>query len=234
MMRNSLRILACAAAMCVATFAPVDRVRAAERPLVSAAEAIRLAVAQRVGPDAEVTVATIDVNVNGDAPVFRDARPDPAGRLGQPMRFTLLTDAGAAVPVTALVRVVASYVVVRQPIARGLVVSEDTVTAVRAELKGVPLSKLPQIADVIGVRSLRPLLAGDIVLKSFVASRRMVEPGDRVTVVALAGAVEVTAQFVAADGGSLGDTIRVRNPETKKYLRGRIVKAGRVEVINER
>jgi flagella basal body P-ring formation protein FlgA len=64
--------------------------------------------------------------------------------------------------------------------------------------------------------------------------RRVVEPGDRVTVVALAGAVEVTAQFVAADGGSVGDIIRVRNPDTKKYLRGRIVKPGRVEVINER
>lgn len=233
-MMRVLRIPACAAAMCVAMFAPVDRVKAAERPLVSAAEAIRLAVAQRVGPDAEVTITSVDVNVNGDTPAFRDARPDPAGRLGQPMRFTLVTGTGAALPVTALVRVVASHVVVRQPIARGVAVSEDAVTAVRDELKGIPISRLPLIGDVIGARSLRPLLAGDIVLPSFVALRRVVEPGDRVTVVALAGAIEVTAQFVAADGGSVGDTIRVRNPETRKYLRGRIVKAGRVEVINER
>ncbi len=42
--------------------------------------------------------------------------------------------------------------------------------------------------------------------------------------------MEVTATFVAADGGDAGDVIRVVNPDTKRYLRARVVKPGLVEV----
>ena len=54
------------------------------------------------------------------------------------------------------------------------------------------------------------------------------------TVVASAGAVEVTAAMVASDGGQPGDVIRVMNPDTKRFLRARIVKAGIVEVVDGR
>jgi flagella basal body P-ring formation protein FlgA len=55
-----------------------------------------------------------------------------------------------------------------------------------------------------------------------------------VLVVAAVGAVEVSATFVAADGGAAGDLIRVMNPDTRRYVRGRIVKKGLVEVIYEK
>ena len=51
---------------------------------------------------------------------------------------------------------------------------------------------------------------------------------------AAAGAIRVTAAMVAADGGSTGDVIRVVNPATRRYLRGRVVQKGVVEVLNGR
>lgn len=205
---------------------------AGEPELVTATEAVRRAIVARTNADAEVTVGTLDVK--GDAPLFREARPDPSGRFGGPIRFTLITGAGGGIPATATVRVIADHVVLRQPVARGAAVPADAVQTLRAELTGMPLTRLPAMKDIVGARALRPMVAGEIVLPSFVAAHRAVEAGARVTVVALAGAVEVTAEFIAVDGGAVGDTIRIRNPQTKKFVRGRILKSGLVEVLYER
>jgi flagella basal body P-ring formation protein FlgA len=200
--------------------------------LVTAADAIRAALAERMGAGADIVVRTIDLAA--DAPLFREARPDPSAWLGKPIRFTLVTASGAAVGVTASVGVVADHVVTTGAVSRGTRVGGDAVVAVRADLVGVPLKRLPVYADVVGARALRPLLPGAIVLSGAVAVRRAVEPGDEVTVTAAAGAIEITAVMVAADGGNVGATIRVRHPETRRFLRGRIVRPGEVEVIHER
>jgi flagella basal body P-ring formation protein FlgA len=231
---NPLRLLPLVIAGLVTLAAPVSARpdHTGDADLVSATEAVRRAIVARTNADAEVTVGTLDVK--GDAPLFREARPDPAGRFGGPIRFTLITGAGGGFPATATVRVIADHVVLRQPVARGAAVPAEALQTVRAELTGMPLTRLPAMTDIVGARALRPLVAGDIVLATFVAARRVVEAGDRVKVVVLSGAVEVSAEFIAADGGAVGDTIRIRNPETKKFVRGRILKSGLVEVLYER
>jgi flagella basal body P-ring formation protein FlgA len=93
---------------------------------------------------------------------------------------------------------------------------------------------LPTVDGLVGAKALRPLAAGTAVQASFVQVRRIIEPGDKVTAVAGAGAIEVTATLVAADGGGIGDVIRVVNPETRRYVRARIVRSGFVEVMHER
>ena len=200
--------------------------------LYTAADAICAAVRQRLGADAEITVVSIDVK--GDSPVFREARPDPAARLGKPMRFTLLAGASDTLPVNATLSVVVPHAVIKTDVIRGQALTPAEFDIVRAELTGVPLVKMPPPESVGGAKTLRPMTPGTVVLASFLALRRAIEAGDTITVVALNGAIEVTAKFVAADGGDVGDTIRVKNPESKKFLRGRVVKPGLVEVMYER
>ncbi len=213
--------------------APAARTRAnGGVPLYTAADAIRRAVLQRVGETAGVTL--IDVDMKGDAAAFREARPDPAAVLGKTMRFTLVTADNAALQVMATIAVTAPHAIVRQAIVRGQTLVAGDIEFAEGPLTGIPLVRVPAPADVVGTRALRPLASGVVVLSSFVQIRRAVEPGDNVTVVALAGAIEVTAHFVATDGGRVGDTIRVRNPDSHTFIRGRIVKPGLVEVIYER
>ena len=54
------------------------------------------------------------------------------------------------------------------------------------------------------------------------------------TAIARIGDLEVAARFIAADSGRIGDLIRIVNPDTKRSIRARIIKAGTVEVFNER
>lgn len=206
--------------------------QSAAPPSLSAAEAVRTAVVARLGGNAAVEIDAIDVA--GDAPVFREARPDPSARLGRPVRFTLVTETGAALPVTATLTVTGALVVTTRTVSRGETLKPEDVAGSHVVLSGIPLRRLPRLDEIVGARALRDLPAGEAVPENAVALRRKVEPGDPVTVVAAAGAVEVTAAFVAADGGQPGAVIRVVNPDTRRYLRGRVMNDGTVEVIDGR
>jgi flagella basal body P-ring formation protein FlgA len=153
-------------------------------------------------------------------------------RLGGPIRFTLIEERGARI-VMATVKVIAEHVITTRSLSRGTMVTAEDVEVVNGELSGVPLRPLPTAEQVIGSRALRPIGAAAVVLPGFVAVRNAVDAGDKVTVVAVRGLVEVSAEFVAADSGRPGDVIRVINPATKRYIRGRIVKPGLVEVMHE-
>ena len=205
---------------------------AAASELRPAADVIRAAVLERVGAGAEVTLAALDVP--GPATAFRSARPDPEGRLDKPMRFTLSTATGASVIGVVSVHVVVDHAVTRRAMVRGEVLSAADLQVVRDGLRGLPLRKLPTADQLIGARALQPLAAGAIVMPGSIAIRRVVEPGDRVTVLATSGAVQVSAAMVAADGGGVGDVVRVVSPGTRRYLRGRILSDGRIEVMYER
>ena len=198
----------------------------------TAADAIRAAIVERLGGNIDVTITALDLN--GDAPAFREARPDPSARLGKPIRFTLVTMAGGVMTATATLSVTADHVVVRRRISRGATVTPEDVSAERGVLQGMPLKALPIAEHVVGARALRPIDAGAIVLQGFVLAPRAVEPGDTVTLSAAAGPVEVTASMIAVDGGRIGDTIRVRNRESKTFLRGRILRRGYLEVVHGR
>lgn len=207
---------------------------AAQTPGVTATDAIRAAVLERMGPGVDVTVAPLSMPAQAVAGAFRSASPDPSAWLGKPIRFSLVTGTGPASFATADLRIVADYAVAASDIPVGRVLTADDVKATHGELRDLPLRRVPTADVLVGARALRAIAAGTTIQSSFVIVRRLIEPGDKVTVVASAGAVEVTATLVAADGGQAGDVIRIVNPETRKYLRGRILRAGFVEVIHER
>jgi flagella basal body P-ring formation protein FlgA len=198
----------------------------------SADEVVRDAVRARLGAGVDVDI--LQIGITGSARVFRDARPDPSARLGRPIRFTLVTTDGGLLPVSVVLAVTGERVVALRAIDRGAVVSAADIETVRGVLADVPLRRLPGAGDLAGGKALRPIAGGVTVLPGFVAARRAVEPGDQVTATAAGGAVQVTAEFTAADGGAIGDVIRVVNPATRRYVRGRIVRKGFVEVINGR
>lgn len=207
---------------------------AAASASASADALIREAVRARLGEsNAEVTILSLDLPARAGT-AFRAIRVDPAAWLGKPMRFTLTPVTGAPVVVVASLRVVADHVVALRDIARSAKVGHEDALARRDEVTGVPMRRLPQAAQVLGGRALRPVPAGAILLPGAVTVRRMVEAGDPVTVVARVGEAEVTASLVASDGGEPGDVIRVTNPETRRDLRGRVMSDGRVEVLHAR
>lgn len=230
-MRSRLRIVQ-GAGLALALVAPVAG--QGPGPGESVATLVERAIRARVGTEqAEVTVAGVDASL----PVpdrLKAIRIDPAATLGKPMRATLVPVTGAPLIATLHVRVTVDHVIAARDIARAETLGAADVTSRRDELRGIPLRRLPQLAEVVGARALRPIPAGGVFLPGAVALRRIVEPGDQVTAVARAGDAEISATFIAADGGDPGDVIRVNNPESRKQIRARVLSPGLVEVPHVR
>ena len=230
---TAVRVLLALAAVAILATGTV-RLRAQVLATQSAREAIAAAVAERMGAGTTVTVADLDV-ASGDRE-YRLATPDPAAQLGRSIWFTLASgQSGAAartIRARADIRVVAAFARARRPIDRGHILAEDDVLPTRDEVVGLPIRRLPGLPQLIGGRALRAIAAGEVLQSSLVALKRAVQPGDAVTVVAMVGSVQVSASLFAADGGDVGDVVRVVNRETHRYLRGRVVGVGMVEVLH--
>jgi flagella basal body P-ring formation protein FlgA len=204
-------------------------------PAVTAAHAMRAAVAERLGSSRAIAITVDAVELPaGIDNAFIAAVPDPGARLGGPMRFRLLRTEGRPVTGVASVHVTGERVVTRQPVGAGELITADAVEMKSDEWSAMPLRRLPSLDQVVGGRARRTLPAGTILIPGHVTIRRAVEPGDRVTAVAVSGVIEVTASLVATDGGEPGEVIRVINPDSRRDLRARVVKAGLVEVSHVR
>lgn len=205
---------------------------AANRVGLSARDAIANAVRGRMG-DVDVSV---DSFPSGEpSGTFANAVPDPGATLGGPIWFSLTRD-GAAPSVRASVQLRVTGMVHRaaRVVDRGATLDAAAVVSGPAVLERLPLRPLPATAELLGARTLRPLAAGQIIERAFVSAKRVVNAGDSVTAFASSGALEVSASVIAADGGNAGDVIRVSLPGSRRYLRARILGAGRVEVVNVR
>jgi flagella basal body P-ring formation protein FlgA len=218
-------------ALLLASIASVASV-ASVAPMVAPAapaDLVRDAVAARFGAGADVSVTL--VGVPADAPAIRRVSIDPMARTGKPCVVTLYPESGRAIAVTATIRVVVEHAALARPVERGHAIEATEIEARRGEAVDVPLRALPTAAQIEGGRALRPMPAGAIVLNGFVLTRRAIEPGDEITAILATGAVEITAVLVAADGGRVGDVIRVVNPGTRRMLKARVKDGKTVEVI---
>jgi flagella basal body P-ring formation protein FlgA len=221
-----------AASMTLSAQTPAPAAVAATPEVMS--RAIADAVVARVGAGAEVTVrltSAVAPNWTGDP---TSASLDPAARLGAPIFVTFFNGPGASLRVSADVHIVADYVRASHTLLAGQTIGPADVTPVRDAVPAMPLRHLPTAAEVLGARTIRRVSAGDILQAGFVATPPVVQMGEPVTAIARIGDIEVAARFVAEDNGRIGDLIRIVNPDTKRTLRARIIKAGTVEVFNER
>jgi flagella basal body P-ring formation protein FlgA len=208
-------------------------------PAVSAA--IRRAVEARVGRDVAISVWAITaLRVNGDLDTDTIvAVPDPATRFGQPARFVLNQQLPGKRPTrigdaTATLQAVANSLLTSREVARGTTLSSTDVAVASTDLSGRTLKPLPTLAETVGSRVTRDLVMRDIVTHNDIASAPLIRTGDIVRAHARVGAVEVTGQLVAAEGGRKNDVIRVINQDTRFAVRARVIEKGEVEVLNVR
>ena len=199
-------------------------------------QAIAQLAASRLGAGVEVEVTVTDARLlDTEGPVV--AVPDQGARVGMPSRFTLFADRrrvrlGEA---TAVVTATGDAVRLRRPLARGEIVGEADVEAVRTSMEGARFAAAPTLPTVVGARAAHDLEAGTIFTAADFLPQPLVKPGDRVrAIVRVSPALEITGRAVALEAGDRHEVISVMNPETRQTRRGRVVAAGEVEMIDVR
>jgi len=147
---------------------------------------------------------------------------------------TLKYDDGSGTERSLAVRLTWSRpaVVAARPVERGKVLDRDDVTvrAVRI-LRSTPLAS--SVEEVLGTVARRNLSAGEPVALNLFSSAPIIQRGDPVIISVRKAGFRIEVRGEALDAGREGESIRVRNLQSKKVVQAVAVAPGRAEVQSE-
>jgi flagella basal body P-ring formation protein FlgA len=200
------------------------------------ARAIEAAVRDRLGPEAAVTVESIDVRLEV-SPDGIAAVPTPSVRIGYPSRFLLVRrgprSRGDRVgEATATVRGAAPAVRTTAPIRRGDRLDAASVETI--DMEGRLLRPLPTIDECRDARARRDLAAGVLITRADIVSEPLVRSGDTVETRVRIGEVTIAGPMIATETGRRGEVIRVVNQKTRRTVRAEVTGIREVEVVDVR
>ena len=228
--------LAIPLALCGLAARPAAPVDAADEPV---GRAIAVAIRDRMGAGADVAVDRVWLSAALPSGVTElTATPEPGSRLGRPIRFSLSRrilpgdsrGSGAGYAVADLT-VHADHTRAARAVSRGAELTVDAVVASREAIRSAWLKRLPLPGEVVGARAARDLAPDEIVEGTMIAAQSLVRSGQLVSVRSVIGLIDVRGRAKASQQGTLGDIIRLVNPDSGRVLRGRVVGNGEVEVI---
>jgi flagella basal body P-ring formation protein FlgA len=200
--------------------------------------AIEKAVHARIGPATTVFVSNVSGVRLARASSAFIAVPDPAARIGAPVRFVLADGASRGRPrlgeVTATIQVSAPAVRARRAIARGTRLDAEDVALLETDLIGRLLRPLPSLEAALGARATHDIAEDALLTHIDIVAGPTIKAGEIVRAHVHVGDVELVGSGVAAENGMKNEVIRVVNPESRHIFRARILESGEVEVVNVR
>lgn len=180
-------------------------------------ELLRPWVAPEAGPSPSVTVSVMD---------YPSA---PASSMLVRVRYLQGTTVLREDTLALQARLWRDVLVAKLPLERGAQVALDTLSTRRAdalrERDALPATVLGQ--DFVYTQSVP---AGRSLTWRDVAKRAMVRRGELIEVSATDGLLQITMKALAMQDGARGDTVRVRNLESKREFTGQVVADNRVQV----
>lgn len=147
------------------------------------------------------------------------------------LRCRLVADAAPAGEISLVLRAQLwrDAWVTRQPLALGAVFDPSALEVRRVDL----LREREALPAAIGDRQFvfaRAVPAGRMLTWRDVARRPLVRKGELVEVAAVEGPLVVTMKAMALENGAQGDTVTVRNPQSRKDFAALVVAESRVQV----
>ncbi len=208
---------------------------------VLAAESLSQKVADRIideyGLDTAsvtITVVRTDVSIADvtgyDVKIVPLTKGELKGRI--PMRLELYR-AGALAQsgtVSVEIRRLGDLLIPVRNIKQGETLTPEMFTRKRFDITAWTEPVLVDPAPLLGCRARVGLVAGRQVPLARIEKIPDVDNGSTVIMVGSAGGLEIRAKGVALQNGAIGETIAVRNIDTRKTLTGKVVGPGTVEI----
>ncbi len=211
-------------------------VRPTSRPLAAAADpaptrSLRdilladLAIRLSLPPESlQVSFNPKDDNVlNLAEPQFRfNLEPQNVRNLGQ-VAWDVLVVAGNGTrktPIVASARAWQTQTVANKPVAYHQIIRGEDVIERRALVDRLGDEPLATISQVVGQQASRELKPGTVLVGRSVEAVPLVNTGQFVTVTCTHGRVTIVATARAMEGGSFGQSIRLKNEATGETIRG--------------
>lgn len=181
----------------------------------------------------EVRIGRLDPRLNL-APCTRPLQarlPEGARLIGRSSVQVSCPDLpGWSLYVTGQIDVFQKMLVTRRPVARGETLDRDDLVLAERNLARVQGGGFDEPAEVVGKVAVRALPAGTPLRPTLVRGRKLISRGDRVTLVADQGGIQVRMQGEAVSDGRAGERVRVRALSSRRIVEGRVAGAGVVKV----
>ncbi len=148
-------------------------------------------------------------------------------------RFTVIFRVNGEVARNLVLRAeleaIAPVAVAAGDLQRGMLLTERDLNLAEVDLVEVRQPCF-DLRELVGKKLKRSVRLGEPLERSSVEFPPLVQRGEVVTLIARRGAVTVTARGEARQDGGQGETIRVRNLDSRRDLSGRVAGAGLIEM----
>ncbi len=131
-------------------------------------------------------------------------------------------------PVT--LRAYGQVVTTTRTLTRGTLLRKEDLSLKEQELNRLGYGYLSDLDEAVGKELRRSVRAGATLTPSQLAAQRLVRRGQRVTILANAGGIEVRMVGEALTDGARDELVRVRNRKTKRIVEGVVESNGVVRV----
>ncbi len=198
---------------------------------------VRAAIHKRM-PHAPADVAAIDVPALADLKVPDGARlrvefADDEGFRGPVVAELVVRDGGETMRtrrISARVDVFQRVFGVAEPLRRGRRLTTADLVELRVPHTTLARDAIVEPALIEGAMLRRTVKPGEPIREAWLQVPPLVNRGDRIRMVAVRGALRMTARGEALSDGARGAYIRVRNLDSRKIVSGRVVGPGEIEM----
>jgi flagella basal body P-ring formation protein FlgA len=179
----------------------------------------------------DLRVATVHLPVDaGETFAIRELRHDDrsgrlVGKLVAPARNPIYS-----MRVTGRLQKMIKVPVLTRLVRRGEIVRARDVALRAVDQSKVPASAVIQRADIVGQSARRSLPSGMPVRDGDLEAPTLVRRGALVTMEIKTPMMRLTARGKALDSGTLGETVRIRNIQSKRVIQGTVVGLDRVRI----
>jgi flagella basal body P-ring formation protein FlgA len=146
------------------------------------------------------------------------------------VRVSCLKGANWSLYVTGKIAVFGKTLITRRSLSRNEQLGRDDVQVVERDLSDLHYGYLDSPEQAVGMQMTRALPAGQILTPQLVKAPKVIERGDRVTLMAESGGITVRMRGEALADGAQGERLRVRALNSKRIVEGLVLSAGVVKV----
>ncbi len=132
------------------------------------------------------------------------------------------------IPIT--VSMMKTIAVAAELLPRGKLLSKNDIRMKKIDLATLPQGYIDNINNLVGLKLKRRLAADVAFTPAMIEKPQRIKRGQRITIVARSGSMEVRMSGKALSGGAVGDRIQVINIASKLHREGVITAQGEVQV----
>lgn len=139
-------------------------------------------------------------------------------------------DGGWNIYVSARIDVFGPVLIARQPLVRGSSIQHADLELVERNLANLPYGYYTDSEPVAGNLAKRTIAAATVITPQMLQAPKLVKRGERVSVIAESGALQIRSAGKALSDGKSGDMVRVKAEGSKRVINGIVVSQGVVKV----